>query len=271
MDQSLVEKLVELSKSKRLIPFIGAGFSMPLGLPGWGALMEELAKELGWDPKVFMQSVNSNNNYLLLAEYYVLEKAMGDLSYALARTLMIDKHHLANSKSHELLTKLEPPAIYTTNYDDAIEMAFEHYLKPHYVVRNINDMKRAKIDSTLIYKFHGDLRHEDSLVLTESKYFERMEFEDPLDIRLRSDILHNTLLFLGYSFSDINTRYMFYRLSKINQKLKKGTDNCTAIMVTFGISEVQKAILKNWGVETVELDPIDKNKSLVDFLQLLIP
>ena len=50
---------------------------------------------------------------------------------------------------------------------------------------------------TRILKLHGDLDNENSLVLTETSYFERLPFESPVDIKLRSDTLGKSILFIG--------------------------------------------------------------------------
>jgi SIR2-like protein len=267
--EDMIKRLKEIAKEKKLIPFIGAGFSSPLGLPSWNELIRKLANNLDWDPDVFMQS--GNNNYLQLAEYYVIKKSIGELRHELSKCLIIDDNKVLASESHKYLVELYPNSIYTTNYDEGIERAFQLYEKEYSVIRNINDFRNANNNSARIYKFHGDFIEDNSLVLTESSYFNRMAFEDPLDIRLRSDILNNTLLFLGYSLSDINTRFIFYKLAKINKEIKTHDYNHSAIMVTFGISEIQKAILSKWDVEVIELNPVDKTKSLADFLKSIIP
>jgi hypothetical protein len=260
-------KLKELSKDKKLIPFIGAGFSVPLELPSWNELIRILAEKLEWDSDVFLQS--GNYNYLQLAEYFVIKKSKGELRYALSKEMIIRDAILKKSRAHRALTDLQPKIIYTTNYDEGIEQAFKLYSKNFCVIRNINDFENPLENHTLIYKFHGDFVDDDSLVLTETSYFDRMAFEDPLDIRLRSDILNNTLLFLGYGFNDINTRFIFFRLAKIKKELRDVSNAYSAVMVTFGISEIQREILKKWNVEIIELDPIDKSKSLSEFLESL--
>ena len=68
------------------------------------------------------------------------------------------------------------------------------------------------MNKTQIIKFHGDFDDDSSLVLTESSFFIALDFESPLDIKLRSDSLEKSLLFIGYSLSDINIRYMLYKL-----------------------------------------------------------
>ena len=62
--------LRELRRDGRLIPFVGAGLSMPLGLPSWSSLLDIIAGQLGYDPEVY----RSNGNPLQFAEYYVAAK-----------------------------------------------------------------------------------------------------------------------------------------------------------------------------------------------------
>jgi len=68
--EEVVAPLRELRKDGRLIPFVGAGLSIPLGLPSWSRLMDIIARQLGYDPEVF--KLNGTN--LQLAEYYVATK-----------------------------------------------------------------------------------------------------------------------------------------------------------------------------------------------------
>ena len=45
--------LRELRNDGKLIPFVGAGLSRPLGLPSWSELIDLIAVQLGYDPAVF--------------------------------------------------------------------------------------------------------------------------------------------------------------------------------------------------------------------------
>ena len=51
-------------------------------------------------------------------------------------------------------------------------------------------------------KFHGDFNTPDQMVLSESQYMDRMRLENPMDFKLRADILGRAVLFIGYSFRD---------------------------------------------------------------------
>lgn len=83
--------------------------------------------------------------------------------------------------------------------------------KPFQLIVSVGGLTRSDGRMTEIIKFHGDFDDDGSIVLTgmvftESSYFRRMSFENPLDLRLRSDSLARPLLFLGYSLHDMNMR-----------------------------------------------------------------
>jgi hypothetical protein len=129
----------------------------------------------------------------------------------------------------------------------------------------------APPNTTQIVKFHGTFDDDESLVLTESSYFDRLEFESALDIKLRADMLGKCLLFVGYSLSDINIRYMLYKLHKLRRRITwEGNNIPSAYLLTFGAGLVQRLLLKQWDVQVEELDPVDKPGSTASFLESLI-
>ncbi|MET3587770.1 hypothetical protein ABID21_003901 [Pseudorhizobium tarimense] len=93
-----------------------------------------------------------------------------------------------------------------------LEAAFEHHGKPYAKITNARDLTEVSEGVTQIIRFHGDLDDPASLVLAESDHFERLSFETPLDVRFRADALGKTVLFIGYSMSDMNIRLLLYRL-----------------------------------------------------------
>ena len=185
---------------------------------------------------------------------------------------LFDPHddEIKASRSHMALPAIGFRRIYTTNFDNIIERSFKLKGLPFHVVSNMGDISTAPRDTLQIVKFHGTFTDDDSLVLTETNYFERLEFESPLDIKLRADILGRSLLFIGYSLNDINIRYMLYRLHKLRERHHRVTEEApTAILLTYSVGEVQRALLANWGVATIALDPLDKTRSTADFLEAL--
>jgi hypothetical protein len=248
----------------KLIPFIGAGLSTRFNVPSWSQLVDIIAEELGWDPEVF----RLNGNFLQLAEYFVAEKGnIGPLRSRMDKLFYPKDADILASRAHMALVEMRPPLIYTTNFDDIIERAFKLKGVPYHVIAGIRDIAGARPGSTHIVKFHGTFADDKSLVLTESSYFERLEFESALDIRLRSDILAKTLLFVGYSFSDINIRYMLYKLNKLRAKDSLPDRLPTAVMTAFSPGQVERKLLEKWDVVIVELDPLKKDESLDRFLE----
>lgn len=262
------EQLRELRNDGKLIPFVGSGLSRPLGLPSWSELIDLVAEQLGYDPQVF----KVNGNELQLAEYYVATKgSIGPLRSVMDKAFNPRDEDIARSRSHAALVAMGLPLIYTTNYDEIIERAFELTGRECHAISNIDDISRAPLNVPHIVKFHGTFSDDASLVLTESSYFERLEFESALDIKLRADTLGRSLLFIGYSLNDVNIRYLLYKLHKLRQAVKRtGKRMPSAFLATFGTGEIQKTLLSQWDVSIIELDPIEKTRSLDEFLEALV-
>jgi hypothetical protein len=120
---------------------------------------------------------------------------------------------------------------------------------------------------TQIIKFHGDFENDESIVLDETSYFRRLDFEAPLDIKLRADVLGRSVLFIGYSLADINIRYLFYRLSCLWKAAVPDTPQPRSYIFSPSINPVQAAVLAQWGIEMVTQTRDDPSEALVDFLQ----
>jgi hypothetical protein len=263
-----LETLRGLRKEGRLIPFVGAGLSIPLGLPSWATLMDNIARQLGYDPEVF----KLHGNYLQLAEYYVAVRgSIGPLRSEMDRMFNPSDESIKASRSHTALVEMKLPLVYTTNYDGIIERAFALKDRPCHTIANLDDIATAPADVTQVVKFHGAFSDDASLVLTESSYFDRLEFESAVDIKLRADILGKSLLFIGYSLSDINIRYMLYKLHKLRQQVKRDHKRVpSAFLTTFGYSEIQTMLLARWDVTMIQMDPLNKDGHLSQFLESLL-
>jgi hypothetical protein len=260
--------LHDLRRDGKLIPFVGAGLSRPFGLPSWTELINEIAQLLGFDPEVF----KCNGDDRQLAEYYVAIKgSIGPLRSVMDKRFAVKEESIRQSRAHSALVDMGVPLIYTTNYDEIIEQAFAIKKREFHTIANIDDIGSAPSNVTHIVKFHGTFSDDTSLVLTESSYFERLEFESAIDIKLRADTLGRSLMFIGYSLSDLNVRYLLYKLHKLRERVRSpGKRTPSAYLIAFGTGEIQRTLLARWDVSVIDLDPLDRSKSIDEFLETLV-
>ena len=258
--------LVDAALSRRLILFAGGGVSQNLGLPDFKALVGHIAQEMGFTPEHFGVA-----EYAVVAEaYYVREKQLGKLRSWMDRAWHPESVRIEDSELHNLIVDLNFPIIYTTNYDRWLEQAFEARGRPFHKITNAADLTVTPEGATEIIKFHGDFEDDDSLVLTESSYFERMEFKTPLDIRLRSDSLARPLLFVGYSLHDINTRYLLYRLQALWRNSPHAEQRPNSYILMTEREEAQEIVLRSRGVLPITIAYNDPGGATTRFLRELL-
>lgn len=270
----MVAKIRERYRDGRLIPFIGAGFSLPLGLPLWDELVAVAAKELGFEPELF--ELHGDNPELL--GYYELRKKEGvkelvDWMNKSFHSTKADKKRVASIQHKSLAGLTEIRTVYTTNYEHHIERAFEDMKRPTVVRSTLGDFSAPVPEGAVeVLKFHGDLETAAAgghrLVLTEGDYFDRFALESPFDQRLRADLLGNSFLFMGYRFSDRNTRYIWHRMHRMAKDYGEQLEH-RSYYVAFELGEVQRALLEQWGIDAVVLEPRNHSQQISDFLEKL--
>ncbi|MFT6071014.1 MAG: hypothetical protein ACJAT2_002863 [Bacteriovoracaceae bacterium] len=261
------ENLKELKRAilnKEVILFVGSGVSRILGLPSWSDLMRDFASELEFDEEIFMRQ----GSFLELAEYYKIQKkSLSSLCKKLDNSWHEDEAKSDNSEVHRLIVKIGFPIIYTTNYDRWIEIAHQRLGQKISVVKGLLDLqKRPSSEATQIIKYHGDLEKPDDIVLTETSYFERFNFENPLDIRFRSDSLTYKILFIGYSLSDINVRYLLFKLNKLQSDNDINSKNQSYIFLN-SPNPIQETLLRERHIIPIIGESPDPEQSLTDFLK----
>lgn len=260
------EELATRLAKGQVIPFVGAGISMALGLPSYGALIHELGDHVGFDGSIF----EGLGDYLTLAEYYHLEKdGLLELQRHLQLKWKKSQKEVLASPVHRALVALKCKLIYTTNFDGFIEQAHRGLNQRYRTIRSAKDLVDLPDDRVHIVKLHGDLSSPSTMVFTETSYFERLSFEAPLDVKLRADVLGKSLLFIGYSLSDINIRYLLFRLQRQWEKEVKPELRPKAYVFMGRPNQVLSRVLDKRGVEPIVADTTNESESLADFLTAL--
>jgi hypothetical protein len=261
-----MKQLIEEYKKGKVILFVGAGVSANLKIPTWSELINKIASDLGYDPEVF----KTYGDFLSLAEYYKIENGgLGKLRSWMDREWHNTNVDITQSKIHKLIAQGNFPLIYTTNYENWIENAHEHYSVPFNKIVTVKDISEIDSSKKEIIKFHGDFTEENSIVLDETSYFNRLEFETPLDLKLRSDVLGKSVLFIGYRLGDVNIRHIFFKLSKLWENHGNGMERPKSYMFTSKLNPIQKTVLQKWNIETLNNDIDDAGLALEKFLEEL--
>ncbi|HSL03487.1 MAG TPA: SIR2 family protein [Nitrospiraceae bacterium] len=262
----MIEELAKAVRERKVILFVGSGVSKNLGLPLFSELVQHLAVELNYDPEIFA----THGDYLALAEYYQLVKGtIGPLRSWMDRTWHTGVD-LSKSEIHKLIVELDFPIIYTTNYDTWLEQSYALQKRDYVKIANGGDLIKVKPGVAQIIKFHGDTEDDASIVLTESSYFSRLDFESPLDIKLRSDLLGKSVLFIGCSLSDINIRYMLYKLNLQWKSSSYTSARPNSFIFLARPNPVQEKVLSSRGIQAIVSDADNPEIGLRKFLKHLL-
>lgn len=187
-----------------LVPFVGAGLSVPMGFPSWGGFLTSLAAECGKAAEV-----------AALFEAGQYEEAAETVEQGLSPELFNDRvgHTFGErkSKSCELkgavlaLPDLAGGAVVTTNFDRVLERVFSEAGSPfeHVVWGSQVDSIRGAIDDNkpFLLKIHGDAEERSGRVLTKCEFEAHYASGDPNGLRAQLGRVFQgrTLLFVGCS------------------------------------------------------------------------
>ncbi|WP_164511293.1 SIR2 family NAD-dependent protein deacylase [Levilactobacillus mulengensis] len=245
---SILEQLAEYMSAKKIIPFLGAGSSIRIA-PDWNHLTALMKTALS-------KSTESDDN-LAIAQEYEDEFGRAELCHFLQKYLEISSFD--DELGEVPLTFLGGafPVIYTTNFDNMIESMMTKYKRPLQVIYTQQDALKADNLHQQLIKFHGDYTHPDELVFTKKDYEARMDKGSPLDIILKSHLMTNYLLFIGYSMSDPDLHKLIDELRPII-----GTNSLPAFLIAYNSSEQLKSMCEDNGITLIapkEFYPVDDN------------
>lgn len=263
----MLEELVQAVVERRAILFVGAGVSAELGVPTWRELMAHIGGELEYDPDIF---IGPDANYLILAEYYkIIRGSIGPLLNWMDKEWNVSEEKLRESRVHDLMVSLDFPIIYTTNYDENIENAFKARGRDVAKIVDVGDIAKANANNTQVVKLHGDFTSDASIVLTEADYFDRLSFESPLDIKLRSDALAKTVLFIGYSLTDLNVRLLLYKLWRTWNASGHKLHRPKSYIFLARPDIIHESVLAQWDINAITEDVDNPGDALRSFLERL--
>lgn len=225
----------------RPILFVGTGISRRyIGAPSWIGLLEHLIEKnpnCKYPVAYYIQNTADNPEIasLLVEEYktyawdHYKESIFPDeLFEADTSSSMFLKHEISSffknlshsidlenheyAKEIELLRKLQPHAIITTNYDMLIESLFPK----HSVIVGQQVIKSKKaLDIGQILKIHGCVNTPQEIVISSEDYMHFHEKRKYLVAKLLTFFMEHPIIFLGYSISDPNVKKILADISEV--------------------------------------------------------
>ena len=131
---------------------------------------------------------------------------------------------------HTAFAQLPFDIVVTTNVDFLLERAYEQQRRPCEPLLGESQLSIGRgRDATYLLKFHGDLRHPDSLVVTEDDYDGFLRRNPLLTTYLSSWLLGREPVFIGYSLNDPDMREI---LTLLRERLGRMTRQAWAILPT---------------------------------------
>ena len=208
---SYIKEIQEASAQNRLVVFVGAGASCDAGIPLWNDFVSQMAK-------VLPQEIQAKYDNLQLAQL-VREMCDEKAYYASVRKYLLQNATCPNA-IHDGILELDPACIITTNYDTLLEEAALKNNRQFWVVSKDSDLPQNRGERLLV-KMHGDLTNE-NIVLTENDYYDYSRNFPLIRSYVVSQFASKVVLFIGFSFSDINLRYILREVqSELGKKMQK--------------------------------------------------
>lgn len=203
----------------KLVVFVGSAVSFDSGLPSWGDLIEDMEGALDVSSK--------GSGFLKIAElYYLLH---GRNAYFNKVEEYFPNTTIPNYL-HELILKLAPQHIVTTNWDDLLEKAIAAGSGELYFPAATDHLLAASSGSRFLVKMHGDFQSR-NIVFTESDYHAYSDNFPLIENFIKSLFSTHVVLFIGYSISD-------YNLNLILSWIRKRTGDAPPIFTILPSEEI---------------------------------
>lgn len=125
---------------------------------------------------------------------------------------------------HAALPFFDPKAIYTTNYDELVELGWQYHTdRPRIAPIYSAEQQTFTAGFTPLYKPHGTAQHSGAsvgsggIVLTQFDYFQMLESKRKMLHSFLNQMQDCCVVFIGYSFQDMDIASMLHAMRKRNR------------------------------------------------------
>jgi hypothetical protein len=223
------------NENNKLAIFVGAGVSKSSNLPDWNELITDIKKEL--------KIGKNENDYLKISQLFYL--SCGEVVYY-QRLKEYFPDTVEPTNIQKLIFELKPANIITTNWDILLEKTANDNGYIYDVISKDEDLVQSKLQQHII-KMHGDFK-DNNIVFKEDDYINYKENFPLIENYIKSILSTHTILFLGYSYNDIN-------LKQITKWIQNNSKSMPPMFLTVNKKdENQSKYLENFGIKTLVLE-----------------
>ncbi len=242
MNEAFIKNIRVIKKAiaeRKLVVFAGAGVSIDSGVPSWSTLINELRSEI--------EIPANEEDFLRVAQMYYNERQQKEFIDKVRETLKHKK--LRYNEIHESIFELNPEHIVTTNFDDLLEQVIKAKAYPFSIIKKDSEFPYGR-NTKLVVKVHGDL-DEGNLVIKEDDYLEYSNNHPLIESFIKGVFANKVVLFIGYSFSDVNLKII---LQSVRNILGKDFQNAYMLDTEKCFHPAKRQYLKNKGINVINYD-----------------
>ena len=251
--------------------FVGAGLSMPL-FPGWNAILNEMIDETSRKfgrkfPKSEVKKMLKKGGYLEVAEACASELGRTDYAGFIRRKFRKDASEMKPIPlAYAELLKLDVKTILTTNYDQIPEVAGNGNYAVYRNTNSADAMNDFRDGRKMVFKIHGCVTEQSSIVLTRQDYQRIMYQGSELRKAVETILNSKNVIFLGFSLSDPHFDSILDELFVANRGIAQGK---FALMEGLSKTEIQRKQAR-FGLGIIPYQKsADTHPEVLEFVRLL--
>jgi hypothetical protein len=239
----------------RVLPIVGAGFSMNADLPA--GLTMPLWSDLGEELKDEVQFLSPDADPIEVISAYSAEHGRQALVARLRRAL--HDGDARPGEAHHAFARLPFDIVVTTNFDSLLEDAYRDVGRSvRSLIREDQLASRVPRSAVSLVKAHGDYDNEPVLVATEEDYDAFLLARPLLATYLANLLITRVALLVGYSLSDTDWRQL---LASVRSRLGRSQQVVYAIAVDASPVAVER--FRRRGVTVIALPSDGKGRGEV--------
>lgn len=199
---SIPRPLLKDIAESRCLPFVGAGFSLNAvvdngrTMPLWSDLAKHLAQQTCFEGVIGGPEAAS-----------LYERKFGRVHLIEEMRELLLSDQVRPGEAHLTFAKIPFDTVYTTNFDLLLEDALKQVGRPfRSLVGELQLPFHSGAVSANVVKMHGDIRHEEHIVVTREDYDGFSATYPVIATHLSAMLITRTPLFVGYSRTDPDFR-----------------------------------------------------------------